>query len=463
MTLGIAYMGLALAAYLTFGIMEGLTGPVVPLAFIAVTLLMLPTAVSYAVMNGRRPSAGSTFTWLWEATFPGLGIWLGWILVGTYIVGAALQPVMFGLFFNSLLNVASVHSDTATAMTGGILCVLAVGVLTQRGIRISARVIGLFICVEAGFVAALSAYIVVSQALAGRLSWQPLNPDRATSWSGFVAALLFAVLSIAAFDIVAPVAEEAKAPRALVPKATILVTLGAGAYWAVTSFGIMNSVPAHTMAAYVRSGQFTPIYLVAAHYLGALKVMVPLTGFTAVLASLSAVSSAASRQLFALAREQLAPRMFARTDEHSNPWRAQLLVLACCLVLPVLITVYQNADPSLAFMWIGEAYVFLILIPYTLTCAANIVYHLRYHRAEINWLAHLVTPAVGIAVNCYILFKNFLQTFVFHPTSFKTETSVTIACFAIAAAAVVATIAGLRRRQGLPARPHKLDEAAPQP
>ena len=66
--LGIAYMGLALAAYFNFGIMEGLTGPVVPLAFIAVALLMLPTAISYAVMNSRRPSAGSTLTWLWEAT-----------------------------------------------------------------------------------------------------------------------------------------------------------------------------------------------------------------------------------------------------------------------------------------------------------------------------------------------------------------------------------------------------------
>ena len=68
--LGIAYMGLALTAYFNFGIMEGITGPIVPLAFAAVTLLMLPTAASYAVMNARRPSTGATLTWLWEATTP---------------------------------------------------------------------------------------------------------------------------------------------------------------------------------------------------------------------------------------------------------------------------------------------------------------------------------------------------------------------------------------------------------
>ncbi len=458
--LGIAYMGLALAAYLNFGIMEGLTGPVVPLAFIAVTALMLPTAVSYAVMNGRRPSTGSTFTWLWEATAPGLGIWLGWILVVTYIVGAALQPVMFGLFFNSLLNFFGIQSSSVTAMAGGVLAVLAVGLLTKRGVRLSARAIGVFICIEAGFVALLSVYIVIKKGLAGHLSWQPLMPSHATSWSGFLTALLFAVLSIAAFDVVAPVAEEARSPRSLVPRATILVTLAAGAYWAFTSFGIVTGVPARTMASYVSSGQFTPIYLVAQRYFGELKVMVPLTGFTAILASLSAVSTAANRQLYALARERMAPRVFAVTDNRKNPWNAQLLVLACCLALPVLVTLYQYSDPVLAFMWIGEAYVFLILIPYTLTCAANIIYHFRYHASEVSWLANVVLPALGIIINCYILYKNFLQTFVFDPTSFRTQTSITVACFALVAIAVVATVTGVSRRRGVVRAPFKLDEAA---
>ena len=87
--MGIAYMGLALTAYFNFGLMEGITGPIVPLAFAAVTVAMLPTAASYAIMNSRRPSTGATLTWLWEATTPPLGVWLGWVLVIAYIVGAS--------------------------------------------------------------------------------------------------------------------------------------------------------------------------------------------------------------------------------------------------------------------------------------------------------------------------------------------------------------------------------------
>src|SRR2546429_9694498 len=68
--MGIAYMGLALTAYFNFGIMEGITGPIVPLAFAAVTVAMLPTAASYAIMNSRRPSTGPTPPWRGGGTPP---------------------------------------------------------------------------------------------------------------------------------------------------------------------------------------------------------------------------------------------------------------------------------------------------------------------------------------------------------------------------------------------------------
>ena len=268
------------------------------------------------------------------------------------------------------------------------------------------------------------------------------------------------MLAIAAFDIVAPMAEETRSPRSLVPKATIYVTVGAGLYWVFTSFGIVNSVPASTMASYVNSGQFTPIYLVAGHYVSWLRILVPLTGFTAVFAAFSAISIAASRQLYALSREGLAPRAFAKTNANKTPWNAQLLVLGCCVVLPILISLYQHHDPLLAFGWIGESYVFFILIPYTLTCVANIFYHRRYHRGDFNLLTNLLLPVLGIAINVYIFYKNFFQTFVLNATSFTTQTSISVACFAAIVLAVVFTVLGIRRTGRLD-RPHGFIEDEP--
>jgi amino acid transporter len=444
--MGIAYMGLALTAYFNFGIMQGLTGPIVPLAFAAVTVAMLPTAASYAMMNSRRPSTGATLTWLWEATTPPLGVWLGWVLVIAYIVGCILQPVMFGLFFNSFLNFFGVHTSYTTATLAGLIPIAVVAYMTKKDIRLSTKIVGTFIAIEAGFVALLALYIIIKQGIAGNLSIQPLNPAAATAgWTGFLNALLFAVLAIAAFDIVAPMAEETKTPRSLVPRATMYVTIGAGLYWVLTSFGIVNAVPAKTMAGYVASGQFTPVYLVAEHYVHGLRLLVPLTGFTACFAAFAAISVAASRQLYALSREGLAPKVFARTDANKTPWNAQMLVLGCCVVLPVLISLYQDHNPLLAFGWIGESYVFFILIPYTLTCVANIFYHRRFHRDQINPVTNVILPIIGIVINCYIFYKNFFQTFVLNPTSFKYQTSITVACAAAIVLAVVFTVIGIRR------------------
>ena len=424
--MGIAYMGLALTAYFNFGIMEGITGPIVPLAFAAVTVAMLPTAMSYAVMNARRPSTGGTLTWLWEATSPPLGVWLGWVLVIAYIDGCILQPVMFGLFFNSLLDYFGISTSYWTATATGLISIVVVGIMTKKDIRVSAKVTAIFIAIEAGFVALLALYIIIKQAIDGNLSGQPLNPGAAThGWTGFQNALLFAVLAIAAFDIVAPMAEETKTPRKLVPKATIYVTIGAGLYWVITSFGLINAVPASTMASYVNSGEFTPIYLVADHYIGYLRILVPLTGMTAVFAAFTAISIAASRMLFALSREGLAPRVFAVTDENKTPWNAQKFVLGCCVVLPVLIGLYQDRTRCSRSAGSARRTSSSILIPYTLTCVANIFFHLRVEKARWSILWNLVLPVLGIAINCYIFYKNFLKTFLFDATSFKYQTSIT--------------------------------------
>ncbi len=241
--LGVAYMGLALTVYFNVGIMEGITGPIVPLAFGAVAIAMLPTAASFATMNARRPSTGSVFTWLWEATSPPIGIWLGWVLVVTYIVGSILQPVMFGLFFNSLLDYFGIGAGTWTAIISGLGAVVVVGVLTKKDIQISAKVTGYFIAIEAGFVALLAAYIIIKQAIDGNLTARPVH---LLAQHGRLVGLPERRAAGRARDRRvrhrrADGRGDAKPRATLVPKATILVTILAGLYWVFTSYGFVDA------------------------------------------------------------------------------------------------------------------------------------------------------------------------------------------------------------------------------
>jgi len=74
----------------------------------------------------------------------------------------------------------------------------------------------------------------------------------------------------------------------------------------------------------------TPLYPVAGRYIGDLKVLVPLTGMTAVLACFGANALAGGRTLYSVAREGLAPGGLAKTSPRPGHRRLR----AVCGVLP---------------------------------------------------------------------------------------------------------------------------------
>src|ERR1700749_361062 len=62
----------ALGLYSLMGPIQMTAGPVAPLVFFAATLVALPTAISYSVMNRESPSAGAASTFLLENLSPRL-------------------------------------------------------------------------------------------------------------------------------------------------------------------------------------------------------------------------------------------------------------------------------------------------------------------------------------------------------------------------------------------------------
>ncbi len=111
-----------------------------------------------------------------------------------------------------------------------------------------------------------------------------------------------------------------------------------GLFWMLASYGIVMAVPVDVMVhQFMASGEVSPVYLgVADRNVGWLKVMVPLTGMTAVLACFGSAMLACSRMLYALARDGFAPRRLARIHPRTRiPWNAQLLVLGLVAVVPV--------------------------------------------------------------------------------------------------------------------------------
>ena len=410
--IGLAYFSLAPVIYLNMGFMESDSGgPVMPFLFILITIAVLPTAISYALMNNRRPSAGSGYTWLWESTYPGVGLWLGWMMITTYVVVAALYPPAFGTFFNALLSYFHLTANTWTGVGGGIAAILIVGYLNHNNVKLSSLVIGILMVLEGTFIGAVAIVIVVKGGHLGHFSAAPFEPSSATlGFSGLSLAAIFAFLSIAGVDAVAPVAEEAKTPRRLIPLATILITLMAGLFWTLVSYGFAISVPVSTVEHYVAAGQITPVLPITRSYIGGWAVLVPITGFTAALASFGASLYAASRITFALSREGFLNRYFAGLHpKFRTPWRAEAATLLASLVFLIVVSFWQGG-PASAYAYLGEIFVFFVLILYMFVNLANLVYHARFQRSSFNWFLNGFIPVAGIVIDGYILYKGFFVT-----------------------------------------------------
>jgi amino acid transporter len=435
---GLAYFSLAPAIYFNMGLMESEAGgPVMPLLFILITIAVLPTAVSFAIMNNRRPSAGSAYTWLWESTYPIVGLWLGWILTTTYFLVVSLYPPIFGLFFNSLLDVLGITPGFATGLLGGFILIVAVALMTHNDIRVGSNVIGGLMIFEAGFIVVLAAIIIIQGGELGRFTTTPFDPGAAANGlAGIATASIFAFLSIAGVDSIAPLAEESNTPKRLVPFATIFITLIAGLYWTLTSYGFAISVPVSEVERFVEAGQVTPVLPIAERYIGAWNILVPITALTAVAASFGASIFAASRLLYALARDGFAPRTFARLhSKYRTPWNAELAVLAVSAILLVAVTVWQEREVASSGAWIAQAFVFFVLIPYIFVNLANIVYHARHRRSEFNWFTNGVLPVLGMGICGYILWYAFFNTLL--GGDFKTQSSIVWFSLAWAALGVI--------------------------
>jgi len=90
---------------------------------------------------------------------------------------------------------------------------------------------------------------------------------------------------------------------------------------------------------------------------------------------------------------------------------------------------------------------------------ANIFYHLRIARDQFNVFTNLILPLIGIAINVYVFYKNFLKTYFLDSTDFTTQSSIFWFGCAVLIILVGFTVLGVMRTGGAK-QPHRFSEVA---
>jgi APA family basic amino acid/polyamine antiporter len=332
---------------------------------IAGTITFLQTLVT-AELATRMPRAGGEYQYLKEAYGPFAAFFFGWSFT-VFIIGAGAGTIA-ALFGDVTCELLQLHGHWASAALG-CAAIIAVAILNATGLRTGAITQNILTIAKA---LALVGIAIGAVVLSGRMIPVPSFSPRPHSAAGPVESFFLALLPVfwsytGATDS-AKLAEEAKDSSRSLPLAlggsALLLTI----VYFLYNYALLCGASATEMAEQKNVPAF--VFAKAGHpsAAGALLAIAALV----CLGSISSTLLANVRVLFAMARDGLAPKLFATMSDRQSPIAAIILAaaLGCAFV------VNRRFEEILRIYFLASAVLF------GLTYLSLIIFRRREHSGE---------------------------------------------------------------------------------
>ncbi|MFI8102883.1 amino acid permease [Streptomyces sp. NPDC086023] len=392
--------------FVVLGEAAPLAGPAVTIAFVVAGLTALFSALSYAELAGSIPVSGSSYSYAY-ATMGELVAWVcGWCLILEYGVSVAAVAVGWGEYLNELLDgtigITIPEGLSAPLGEGGyinlpaLVVVLLAMVFLMRGAKESALVNTIMVVVK---IVTLLLFIGIGVMGIKAGNYAPLAPMGMTGIQAAAATLFFSYIG---FDAASTAGEEAKNPKRDLPRAIML------------SLGIVTLL--YVLVALVAVGAM-PWKDFGGTEAALAQIMKDVTGhsFWGVVLAAGAVVAIASvvfavlygqtRILFAMSRDGLVPKIFAKVNPKTGAPRANAIIVSVfCGALAAFIPLGELANATS----IGTLFAF------ALVNVAVII--LRYTRPDMNRTFKVMLfplmPILGFAACIYNMWGLPLATWI---------------------------------------------------
>ncbi len=381
--------------FLLPGLAADETGPVLPLAYLAASVLMLPAIFSIGELSSAMPRAGGPYLFITRSFGPQVGV-LGafgeymvmvfkgafaFVGVGIYlalVVDVPIMPVALGLIAAfTLLNLAGVKHTATAEMALVAILLLLLGYFLLAGIT-----------------------DVVREDIPLRDRFQPLLPF---GWQGLVSGIALVYISYGGIGQVAALAEEVKNPARAIPYG-MLIALGVTTLFYVVGTALMVAL----VAPEALRDDTTPVATAAAQL-----VTFPLPAWVIVVAAVAAFTStgnaailAAARYPLAMARDQLLGSRFGMVSERGVP-RFSVIVTGITLALVVLMLDVEGIAK------VGSAF---LLFVFLLLCLAVVIFResgLDEYQPGYQSPFYPGMQIAGVVVYALLIFQSGLEAIAF--------------------------------------------------
>ncbi|MEU9720254.1 amino acid permease [Streptomyces sp. NPDC047976] len=323
-------------------------GPAVTISFIIAGLTALFSALSYAELAGSVPVSGSSYSYAY-ATMGELIAWIcGWCLVLEYAVSVAAVAVGWGQYLNEFLDgtigVTVPEVVSAPLGEGGVInlpaliVVLLSMVFLMRGAKESATVNSIMVAVK---IVTLLLFIGIGVMGIKAGNYTPLAP---LGMSGIAAGASTLFFSYIGFDAASTAGEEAKDPKKDLPRAIMLSLAIVTILYVLVAFVAVGAMPWQDF-----EGTEAALAQIMTDVTGTSVwgVVLAAGAIVAIFSVVFAVLYGQTRILFAMSRDGLVPKVFAKVDEKTGAPRANVVIVSLfCGVLAAFIPLGKLADAT---------------------------------------------------------------------------------------------------------------------
>ena len=378
----ITHIGPAIGLATSIAFVASLAGVTAPLAYGFAFLIMLTIGGTLTRLATKFPSAGGYFTYTSRTLHPRVGLLTAWFYFLYDPLGGCINMAFFGFILEGLLK-ARYGFDFPWWVSFLVVASL-VTVLLYRGIKISAKALVILGSLEIAILVALALSGLINPGPGGT-TLTPFNPVHSLSANGLYLAVMFSILTFSGFELVAPMAEELRNPRRVLPQAIMFSIVIMGVFFLLTSWGVVSGWGTNNISGLASSVQ-SPILVVSERLWGFGWVFVIFAIFNSAVAVAVACSNASTRVFFAMGRAGALPKWLAVVHpKYKTPINAITLQTIITFVFGLGIGFWIGADQE--FYFTGVAITLGLIFIYGAGNIGVIRYYWTKERASINiWL-----------------------------------------------------------------------------
>ncbi|WP_242280798.1 amino acid permease [Bacillus cereus group sp. BfR-BA-01347] len=379
-------------------------GPAVIFSFVLAAIICGFIALCYAEIASTLPASGSVYTYSYATIGEFVAHLVGWSLLLIYIVATAAVAAGWTGYFHNLIKgfgleipkaLVTIPSHGGIVNLPAVIITLILAWMLSRGTRESKRINNIMVLIKIGMILL---FITVGIFYVKPMNWVPIAPYGLSGVFTGGAAILFAFTG---FDILATSAEEVKDPKRNLPIGIIASLI------ICTIIYVMVCIVMTGMVSYKELNVPEAMaYVMEVVGQGKVAGAIAAGAVIGLMAVIFSNMYAATRVFFAMSRDGLLPKSFAKVNKKTG---APTFITGLSGIGSSIIARFIDLKELVNLVNIGS------LVTFALVCLSVIILRKSHPNLKRGFMVPFVPvlPSVSIVCCVFLMLNLPLRTWMY--------------------------------------------------